>query len=66
MTEFVELSGHDMSAHEIEGPQRGVDLNGVAAIKQQAAKTAMAFGSNRNVEIFPHGGLLETRDLIGK
>jgi len=65
MTEFVELSSQDMSAHEIEGPQRKVDLKREAAIKQQAARTAMAFGNQRNVEVFPHGGLLETRDLIG-
>lgn len=64
MTSIVELSSQDMSAHEIEGPQVGVDLDEVGVFKQQAAKTAMANYGGRNVEVdaqkfevFPHGGL---------
>lgn len=64
MTSIVELSSQDMSAHEIEGPQVGVDLDEVDMFKQQAAKTAMANYGGRNVEVdakkfevFPHGGL---------
>ena len=60
MTSILELSSQDISAHEIDGPRVGVDLDEVDVIKQQAANTAMAFNRQQDVEVFPYGGMQVT------
>ena len=60
MTSILELSSQYISAHEIDGPRLGVDLDEVDVIKQQAANTAKAINRQQNVEVFPFGGMQET------